>query len=145
MAKKKLDEALIANELRGNSLFFRRSDEIQERTEMKKEPDTAEQDRHAPHPSPLPQAVPETISSPSQVKETASDRDPYGRTGVRTDRTDVRRTITRYAYEVYQDQIETFRQLALEDKLRGGRGSMSEMIREALDDYIAKKRNTIST
>ncbi|MFN8478203.1 MAG: hypothetical protein U0074_10350 [Kouleothrix sp.] len=61
---------------------------------------------------------------------------PYGRTGVRADG---RRTITRYAFEIYQDQVEAFRRFALEDKMQGGKGSMSEMVRAALDSYIAKK------
>ncbi len=80
--------------------------------------------------SPRAPLVPKT-ASPSTVSP-----DPYGRTGVRTDG---RRTITRYAFEIYQDQIETFRKFGLEDKMRGGKGSMSEMVREALDTYIAKK------
>jgi hypothetical protein len=83
--------------------------------------------------TPLSPLVPKT-ASPSTVA-----LNPYGRTGVRTDG---RRSITRYAFEIYQDQIETFRRFALEDKMRGGKGSMSEMVREALDTYIAKKTDT---
>lgn len=54
-------------------------------------------------------------------------------------RTPVRRTITRYAFEFFQDQIEKLRKISLEEKIRGDKGSMSEMVREALDDYLAKK------
>lgn len=60
---------------------------------------------------------------------------PYGRTVQR-------RTITRYAFEFYQDQIETLRRVALEDKFNGEKGSMSEMVREAMDLYIAKRVKT---
>lgn len=65
------------------------------------------------------------------------------RTGVRAyGRTTQRRTITRYAFEFYQDQIETLRRVALEDKFNGEKGSMSEMVREAVDLYIAKRVKT---
>lgn len=57
-------------------------------------------------------------------------------------RTPVRRTITRYAFEFFQDQIETLREHSLKEKLRGEKGSMSEMVREALDLYIAQNVRT---
>ncbi len=46
----------------------------------------------------------------------------------------------RHAFDIYQDQFESLRQLALEDRMRGGVGSMSAMVREAIDDYVAKVR-----
>lgn len=65
---------------------------------------------------------------------------PYGSTSARPyARTPVRRTITRYAFEFFQDQIENLRRFSLEEKARGERGSMSQMIREAADAYIAKR------
>lgn len=71
------------------------------------------------------------------------EQSPAFRTGVRAyGRTVQRRTITRYAFEFYQDQIETLRRIALEDKFNGEKGSMSEMVREAVDLYIAKRVNT---
>ena len=54
-------------------------------------------------------------------------------------RTPVRRTITRYAFEFFQDQIESLRTFSLEEKTRGEKGSMSEMVREAIDAYLAKR------
>ena len=91
--------------------------------------------QRTPHPSAAP-----ANSSASRIHEDQRDTllHPYGRTGVRTDG---RRTITRYAFEIYHDQVETFRQLALEEKLRGGKGSMSEMVRAALDAYIKEKKS----
>ena len=44
----------------------------------------------------------------------------------------------RQPYDIYTDQYEELKQLALEDRMRGGAGSMSAMVREAIDDYIAK-------
>jgi hypothetical protein len=56
-------------------------------------------------------------------------------------RTPVRlRTITRYAFEFYQDQIDSLRHYSLDEKLRGEKGSMSQMVREAIDAYLAKRR-----
>ena len=46
----------------------------------------------------------------------------------------------RQPYDIYTDQYEELKQLALEDRMRGGAGSMSAMVREAIDDYIAKVR-----
>jgi hypothetical protein len=49
-----------------------------------------------------------------------------------------RRIKPRHSLDLYEDQVETLQQLALEDRMRGGQGSMSAMAREALDEYIAK-------
>ena len=46
----------------------------------------------------------------------------------------------RQPYDIYTDQYEELKRLALEDRMRGGAGSMSAMVREAIDDYIAKVR-----
>jgi hypothetical protein len=73
-------------------------------------------------------------SGETQVRPPAS---PPARTPVR-----LKRTITRYAFEFFQDQIETLKQFSLEEQLRGEKGSMSQMVREALDTYIAKRKRT---
>ena len=46
----------------------------------------------------------------------------------------------RHPFDIYTDQYEELKQLALEDRMRGGVGSMSAMVREALDTFIAEKR-----
>ncbi len=46
----------------------------------------------------------------------------------------------RHPFDIYNDQYEELKQLALEDRMSGGAGSMSAMVREALDDYLAKVR-----
>lgn len=56
-------------------------------------------------------------------------------------RTPVRRQLTRYAFEFYQDQVEDLRRISLEEKLTGEKGSMSEMVREAIDEYLEQKKN----
>ena len=68
---------------------------------------------------------------------------PYARTSVRSsDRTPVRRILTRYAFEFYQDQVDQLRNFSLEEKMQGGKGSMSEMVRDAIDEYLAQKKRT---
>ncbi len=46
----------------------------------------------------------------------------------------------RHPFDIYTDQYDELKQLALEDRMRGGAGSMSAMVREAIDDFIAKVR-----
>ena len=62
---------------------------------------------------------------------------PSVRTPVR-----IKRTITRYAFEFFQDQIERLKQYSLDEQMQGEKGSMSQMVREALDAYIAKRTRT---
>lgn len=45
----------------------------------------------------------------------------------------------RHPFDIYADQLESLRQLAVEDRKQGGLGSMSAMVREALDAFLAKR------
>jgi hypothetical protein len=47
---------------------------------------------------------------------------------------------SRHPFDIYQDQYEDLKDLALQDRMEGGAGSMSAMAREALDDFIAKRK-----
>ena len=85
----------------------------------------------APPAPPLPSEQPEVIYR--------TDGEPPVRTNARTP---VRRQLTRYAFEFYQDQVEELRRLSLEEKMQGEKGSMSEMVREAIDAYLTKKKRT---
>jgi hypothetical protein len=51
-----------------------------------------------------------------------------------------RKIKSRHPFDIYEDQVEELKKLSLEDRMRGESGSMSAMVREALDDYIAKVR-----
>jgi hypothetical protein len=65
-------------------------------------------------------------------------------TNLEITRTPVRpyaRTLTRMPFEIYRDQHATLKRFSLEEQARGERGSMSQMVREALDMYISKRRN----
>ena len=81
----------------------------------------------------------QTTPIDNKTKTTKAYESPSVRTNARTP---VRRQLTRYAFEFYQDQVEELRRLSLEEKLQGGKGSMSEMVREAIDDYLAQKKPT---
>jgi len=85
------------------------------------------------------------MTAAQQVQTTESLEEavrPSTRPSVRpSGSTPMRRTITRYAFEFFQDQIETLRGFSLDEKLRGEKGSMSEMVREALDAYIARRNH----
>jgi hypothetical protein len=58
-------------------------------------------------------------------------------------RTGRRKIKQRHPFDIYQDQLDSLKQLAFEERMRGGVGSMSAMVREAIDDLIAKRRNDI--
>lgn len=78
---------------------------------------------------------PELPSSHSTSPSVRTDERPYGRTPVR-------RTITRYAFEFFADQLDELKHLSLEEKMQGKKGSMSEMVREAIDAYLHKRRQS---
>lgn len=84
-----------------------------------------------------------TASHEEDSTVTVAERED-DRTGVRAyGRTPKKqRSITRYAFEFYQDQLDLLRRISLEEKMQGEKGSMSEMVREALDDYLAKRESS---
>jgi hypothetical protein len=46
----------------------------------------------------------------------------------------------RHPFDIYQDQYDALKELSVEDRKQGGIGSMSAMVREALDKFISEKR-----
>ncbi len=47
----------------------------------------------------------------------------------------------RHGFDIFWDQYEALVRWSNEEKLQSGTGSMSRMVREALDDYIAKRKS----
>ena len=45
----------------------------------------------------------------------------------------------RHPFDIYHDQYETLKQLAEDERRQGGMGSMSAMVREAIDTFISTK------
>ena len=115
MSKKKIDENAMVTELREASVFFRT-------------PPTDEPEATALAP------VAETEQLP------APDERPVERSSVRTVVRSVKRIPKRYPFEFYQDQLEALKRLSLTEQLDGGKGNMSEMVREAVDEWLAKRR-----
>src|SRR5579863_1029367 len=64
---------------------------------------------------------------PERVNDRTSDR-PNGK-----------RIITRNSFEIYEDQMESLRKLSFQDKMAGKLGSMSAMVREAIETYLEKR------
>ena len=47
-----------------------------------------------------------------------------------------KRIITRNSFEIYEDQMDSLRRLSFEEKMDGKIGSMSAMVRAAIDVYL---------
>ena len=83
-----------------------------------------------------------TIEQPKQIQPTDLLPEPArpdrGDRGVPDSPTRKRKIKSRHSFDVYEDQVEELQQLALDERMHGGAGSMSAMVREAIDDYLAK-------
>ena len=122
MSKKpKLNESAMQSEL-SESAFFRGRRAVQQK---------ASQDEisHAGDQVPSPAQEPDE-ATPTR-EETEETRTPV-RPSVRN--------LTRMPFEIYRDQHSALKQFSLEEQARGEKGSMSQMVREALDAYITKRR-----
>ena len=116
---KKLNTAAITNEL-AESAYFRRP----QREQPEVDP-----------PTPLPEKP--------IVQEKQSDQDISERVNARTPvRPNGKRIITRNSFEIYEDQMDSLRKLSLQEKMDGKIGSMSQMVREAIDAYLKEKSST---
>jgi hypothetical protein len=73
---------------------------------------------------------PGTQPSPA-IPERANARTPVRPSG--------KRIITRNSFEIYEDQMESLRKLSFQEKMEGKLGSMSQMVREAIDAYLKEK------
>jgi hypothetical protein len=83
-------------------------------------------------PASLPEKPVIQEEQPNQVKpERANARTPVRPNG--------KRIITRNAFEIYEDQMDRLRKISLEEKMNGKLGSMSAMVREAIDAYLQRK------
>ena len=45
----------------------------------------------------------------------------------------------RRSFEWYADQLKALKKLSLEEQMEGKAGNMSQMVRDALDDYLKKR------
>jgi len=82
-------------------------------------PEREQEYTHAQLPSPLPE---------SQVSQSAT---PPGK-----------RAFVRRTFDFYEEQIAYLKQESLREQLAGKEGSMNAMVREAIDEWIAKRTST---
>jgi hypothetical protein len=54
------------------------------------------------------------------------------------ERSNGKRIITRNSFEIYEDQMDTLRERAYQEKRAGKIGSMSAMVRDAIDAFLKK-------
>ena len=86
-----------------------------------------------PSKQPSPASLPEKSFMPAeqsnqQIPERVNARTPERPSG--------KRIITRNSFETYEDQMDSLRKLSIQEKMEGKLGSMSQMVREAIDDYL---------
>ena len=55
-----------------------------------------------------------------------------------SDRPTGRRIPVRRGFEFYEDQLVALKKRSLQEQLDGKSGNMSQMVRDALDDYLKK-------
>jgi hypothetical protein len=55
------------------------------------------------------------------------------------DRANGRGELIRRGFEWYADQLRALKKLSLEEQMQGRSGSMSAMVRDALDEYLKKR------
>ena len=82
-------------------------------------PERDQEDTHAQLLSPLPE---------SQVPQSATPP--------------MKRALVRRTFDFYKEQIAYLKQESLREQLAGKEGSMNAMVREAIDDWIAKRTST---
>jgi hypothetical protein len=82
-------------------------------------PKKEQEDPHTQLPSPL---------SESQVPQSAQPP--------------VKRAFVRRTFDFYEEQISYLKQESLREQLEGKEGSMNAMVREAINDWIAKRTST---
>lgn len=82
-----------------------------------------------------------TIQKPNQPSQLQGTKLQTERPNERTpQRPNGKRIITRNSFEIYEDQMDSLRKLALKEiETKGKIGSMSAMVREAIDTFIKKQ------
>jgi hypothetical protein len=114
---KKLNVASITNELEGSAFF---------------------PSKKTPSVSPTRQPVKDELKPPEIIIPAI---EPKQQVHERTDaptgqRPNGKRIITRNSFEIYEDQMGSLRTLSYQEKMEGKLGSMSGMVREAIDNYL---------
>jgi hypothetical protein len=96
--------------------------------------------KSTPQDSPtLPREAPEEKTEKQQVTDRPTARPGDEPTARPPDRVTSKRLLVRRGFEWYEDQLAALKRLSLQEQMEGKEGSMSAMVREALDDYLKKR------
>jgi hypothetical protein len=79
------------------------------------------------------------LSRVESSSQTSTDRATARPGDVPTGRPGSKRILVRRGFEWYEDQLNALKRLSIQEQLEGKQGSMSAMVREAVDDYLQKK------
>ncbi|MFJ8565855.1 hypothetical protein [Streptomyces sp. NPDC093514] len=83
-------------------------------------------------------AAPESLSQQADSNQPVRPNDrPNGPDATK-------RIITRNSFETFEDQMDSLREIAYFQKRLGKVGSMSAMVREAIDDFLVKNKALFS-
>lgn len=131
--KKKINTDAIKNELAGSVFFPAKPQELPQSLE----PDTKEQtsftDRFVPsHQLPFPEALPQPVPR-TPVPPTLNLFKNGG--------TPRRKIKQRHPFDIFADQLVTMKKIVEDERTQGLPGSMSRMVREAIDAYLKEKYN----
>jgi hypothetical protein len=85
-----------------------------------------------------PQAVQQASQSSPRNQDNDRTERANARSGERTSERTGRRIITRNSFEIFEDQMDSLRERSFQDKREGKLGSMSAMVRDAIDEYLRK-------
>ena len=129
--KKKLNVDTIQSELRGGSAFFPGYKSASPPTPPLEEP-------HKPAPPEQPPQERSPLFGTEQQRKSLIPERVNARTPVRPNG---KRIITRNSFEIYEDQMDSLRKLSLQEKMEGKLGSMSQMVREAIDTYLKTRHS----
>lgn len=111
MSKRPFDPNKLTKELSGASSFFKGTSPA----------------------APAPASKPESMAKPA---EAPSSTPVEPRAAIRPVRA-AKRQMIRHPFELYMDQLEQLRAAAQAERQQGGPGSMSKMVRDAIDQFLA--------
>jgi hypothetical protein len=122
---KKLNIASITNEL-SESAFFRHAQPMKQEEKL---------------PTPLPE---QPNIQEARTNPVITDRPTARPSDEPTYRPDYRPTakgvLARRGFEWREDQLRALKKLSIKEQMEGKPGSMSQMVRDALDDYLKKEK-----
>jgi hypothetical protein len=86
-----------------------------------------------------PSETPEEKVEKQPLTDRATARPPGEAMNRPPDRVTNKRLLVRRGFEWYEDQLAALKRLSLQEQMEGKDGSMSAMVREALDDYLKRR------